>query len=126
MLARQVYSLLIQRHRPIRSLLGYTKAFGTSSQQSSAINENHLLQAPLSGQDIKVNATVGEGHHNTFLSCSPAKSRTMTVPIPAPPSVPFLGNINALDKELPLRSYNLLASQYGEIYQLQIAGMSVA
>ena len=46
----------------------------------------------------------------------------MPIPIPAPPSVPFLGNINSIDKELPLRSYNLLASQYGEIYQLNIAG----
>ncbi|KAH8107855.1 bifunctional P-450/NADPH-P450 reductase, partial [Cristinia sonorae] len=42
--------------------------------------------------------------------------------IPAPPSVPFLGNISSLDKELPLRSYNLLASQYGEIFQLNISG----
>lgn len=61
-----------------------------------------------------------------FLPRNPPKSKTMTVHIPAPPSVPFLGNINSLDKELPLRSYNLLASHYGEIYQLHVAGMPVA
>ncbi|THH27701.1 hypothetical protein EUX98_g6479 [Antrodiella citrinella] len=49
----------------------------------------------------------------------------MTIPIPAPFSVPFLGNITAIDKEVPLYSYNLLASQYGEIYQLNLAGRKV-
>ncbi|TCD65595.1 hypothetical protein EIP91_002442 [Steccherinum ochraceum] len=46
----------------------------------------------------------------------------MTVPIPAPPSIPFIGNVTALDKELPIKSFNLLADQYGEIYQLNLAG----
>lgn len=46
----------------------------------------------------------------------------MTTPIPQPPAIPLLGNINSLDKELPLRSFELLAKKYGEIYQLNILG----
>ena len=42
----------------------------------------------------------------------------MTTPIPSPPAVPFLGHINTLDKDLPIKSINLLAQQYGEIFQL--------
>ena len=49
---------------------------------------------------------------------------TMTVPIPNPPAVPFLGHINAIDKNVPTKSLSLLAQQYGEIYQLSILGMS--
>ncbi|KAI0770686.1 fatty acid hydroxylase [Fomes fomentarius] len=46
----------------------------------------------------------------------------MTTPIPSPPGLPFLGNITAIETEVPLRSLNLLAKQYGEIYQLNIVG----
>ncbi|KAI0783002.1 fatty acid hydroxylase [Abortiporus biennis] len=46
----------------------------------------------------------------------------MTTPIPSPPSIPFLGNATSIDKEVPVRSYILLARQYGEIYQLNLAG----
>ena len=46
----------------------------------------------------------------------------MTTPIPSPPAVPFLGHINTLDKDLPIRSINLLAQQYGEIFQLTMFG----
>lgn len=44
----------------------------------------------------------------------------MTHPIPRPPSVPFLGHLTTMDKEMPLKSYRLLAQQYGEIYQLDL------
>ncbi|KAJ2999753.1 hypothetical protein NUW54_g6889 [Trametes sanguinea] len=44
----------------------------------------------------------------------------MTCPIPTPPAVPFLGHINTIDKDLPIRSLDLLARQYGEIYQLNV------
>ena len=44
----------------------------------------------------------------------------MTTPVPSPPSLPFLGNIASLDRELPHRSFDLLADQYGEIYKLNI------
>ncbi|KAI0070911.1 cytochrome P450 [Panus rudis PR-1116 ss-1] len=44
----------------------------------------------------------------------------MTTPIPSPPSVPFLGHMTALDREIPHLSFLLLADQYGEIYQLNI------
>lgn len=50
----------------------------------------------------------------------------MTTPIPQPPAVPFFGNIGALDQDLPLRSFALLAETYGEIYQLNILGKSCA
>ena len=49
----------------------------------------------------------------------------MTTPIPSPPAVPFLGHINTLDKDLPIRSINLLAQQYGEIFQLTMFGKAV-
>ena len=44
----------------------------------------------------------------------------MTTPIPSPPQLPFLGNITALDRELPIRSFELLADQYGELYRLDL------
>lgn len=44
----------------------------------------------------------------------------MTTPIPSPPSLPFLGNLTALEKEVPQRSFELLADQYGEIYKLNL------
>lgn len=40
-------------------------------------------------------------------------------PIPIPPTVPFLGNVPLVDKQLPLRTFTLLAAQYGEIYGFQ-------
>ena len=46
-------------------------------------------------------------------------------PILYPPSVPFLGNILLIDKELPLRSFTLLAEQYGEIYGFKFPDGSV-
>ena len=46
----------------------------------------------------------------------------MSIPIPTPPSVPFLGHVTSIDKEVPLLSINLLAKQYGEIYQLNMLG----
>ena len=49
----------------------------------------------------------------------------MTTPIPSPPAVPFLGHINTLDKDLPIKSINLLAQQYGEIFQLNVFGQSL-
>ncbi|KAH9922456.1 cytochrome P450 [Fomitopsis serialis] len=42
----------------------------------------------------------------------------MTTPIPCPPSLPFLGHVTQIDKEVPLRSFILLSKQYGEIYEL--------
>jgi cytochrome P450/NADPH-cytochrome P450 reductase len=48
----------------------------------------------------------------------------MTTPIPQPPAIPFLGNVTTLESEVPIRSFLLLAKQYGEIYQLNIFGMS--
>ena len=48
----------------------------------------------------------------------------MSTPIPSPPSIPFLGHINTLDKELPIKSMHLLGQQYGEIYQLNVLGKS--
>lgn len=42
----------------------------------------------------------------------------MTNPIPCPPSLPFLGHVTHIEKEVPLRSFMLLAHQYGEIYQM--------
>lgn len=42
----------------------------------------------------------------------------MTTPIPCPPSLPFLGHVTQIEKEVPLRSFVLLAKQYGEIFEM--------
>ncbi|KAJ7635523.1 fatty acid hydroxylase [Mycena polygramma] len=49
----------------------------------------------------------------------------MSVPIPQPFSIPFIGNVTALDRDVPLRSFVLLAKTYGEIYQLNILGTTI-
>lgn len=54
-------------------------------------------------------------HHPTTYS-------DMTTPIPSPPSVPFLGHTQSLDRDVPLHSYHLLSKQYGEIYRLDLVG----
>lgn len=43
-------------------------------------------------------------------------------PIPQPPTVPFLGNAPLIEQDVPLRSFTLLAQQYGEIFQLVMPG----
>ncbi|KAK0471086.1 fatty acid hydroxylase [Armillaria novae-zelandiae] len=47
------------------------------------------------------------------------------LPIPQPPSIPIIGNITLLDKDLPTRGFHRLAKQYGEIYQLNLIGRVV-
>ncbi|KAJ1303594.1 hypothetical protein OPQ81_011777 [Rhizoctonia solani] len=46
----------------------------------------------------------------------------MTTPIPHPPRIPLLGNLTSIDFELPVRSTELLAKKYGEIFGLKIQG----
>ncbi|KAI0823975.1 cytochrome P450 [Trametes gibbosa] len=43
-------------------------------------------------------------------------------PIPSPPGLPGLGNIDAIDKDLPIKSLHELAQKYGEIYELNVVG----
>ncbi|KAJ6600950.1 fatty acid hydroxylase [Mycena vulgaris] len=49
----------------------------------------------------------------------------MSMPIPQPPTIPFIGNVTSLEKEVPLRSFQLLAKTYGEIYQLDLLGRNL-
>ncbi|KAJ7292600.1 fatty acid hydroxylase [Mycena rebaudengoi] len=49
----------------------------------------------------------------------------MSIPIPQPPTIPFIGNVTALEKDVPLRSFQLLAETYGEIYQLDMLGRTI-
>ncbi|KAJ7164230.1 fatty acid hydroxylase [Mycena filopes] len=49
----------------------------------------------------------------------------MSVPIPQPPAIPVIGNITSIEKDVPLRSFQLLAKTYGEIYQLDMLGRKV-
>ncbi|KAJ3896345.1 fatty acid hydroxylase [Lentinula edodes] len=42
--------------------------------------------------------------------------------IPQPPTLPFIGNVAHLDRELPIQGFTLLAQQYGEIYLIDILG----
>ncbi|KAJ7138272.1 bifunctional P-450/NADPH-P450 reductase [Mycena epipterygia] len=46
----------------------------------------------------------------------------MSSPIPQPATIPFLGNVTSIDKEIPQRGFQLLAKTYGEIFQLDILG----
>ncbi|KIP12117.1 hypothetical protein PHLGIDRAFT_98480 [Phlebiopsis gigantea 11061_1 CR5-6] len=46
----------------------------------------------------------------------------MTSTIPTPPSIPFLGHVTSIEREVPLRSFRLLSEQYGEIFELNILG----
>ncbi|KAF8713414.1 cytochrome P450, partial [Rhizoctonia solani] len=49
----------------------------------------------------------------------------MTTPIPHPTGIPWLGNLNSIDFELPIKSTELLARKYGEIFSLKILGEKV-
>ncbi|KAJ7622599.1 fatty acid hydroxylase [Mycena polygramma] len=46
----------------------------------------------------------------------------MTTKIPQPRSIPFIGNVASIDREVPWRSFRLLAKTYGEIFQLDLLG----
>ncbi|CUA71580.1 NADPH-ferrihemoprotein reductase [Rhizoctonia solani] len=46
----------------------------------------------------------------------------MSTPIPHPPRIPLIGNLASIDFELPVRSTELLAKKYGEIFSLEIQG----
>ncbi|KAL1844507.1 hypothetical protein VTK73DRAFT_2395 [Phialemonium thermophilum] len=48
-----------------------------------------------------------------------------TEPIPSPPGLPVLGNINDIDADFPLGSMLNLADKYGPIYRLSLAGRTV-
>ncbi|CAE6437707.1 unnamed protein product [Rhizoctonia solani] len=49
----------------------------------------------------------------------------MTTPIPHPAGIPWLGNLNSIDFELPVKSTELLAKKYGEIFSLKIMGEKI-
>ena len=46
----------------------------------------------------------------------------MTIPIPCPPALPFLGHVTTIDTDLFSKSLYLLAQQYGEIFELYFFG----
>ncbi|KAK4244447.1 cytochrome P450 [Corynascus novoguineensis] len=45
---------------------------------------------------------------------------TETIPIPGPPGLPLVGNAFAFDSDLPLRTFQDFAEEYGEIYRLNL------
>ncbi|KAJ6454166.1 fatty acid hydroxylase [Mycena sanguinolenta] len=49
----------------------------------------------------------------------------MSIPIPQPSAIPFIGNVTSVEREVPLRSFRLLASTYGGIYQLNMLGQKL-
>ncbi|EAW09509.1 bifunctional cytochrome P450/NADPH--P450 reductase [Aspergillus clavatus NRRL 1] len=51
-------------------------------------------------------------------------TESKTIPIPGPKGVPLLGNIYDIEQEVPLRSINMMADHYGEIYRLTTFGRS--
>ncbi|KAF3070556.1 hypothetical protein GL218_00250 [Daldinia childiae] len=62
---------------------------------------------------------------NSDPSNSESDTMSETTPIPEPPSLPFLGHVTEIDRELPLRSFISLADKYGEIYRLRLPGRSL-
>ena len=46
----------------------------------------------------------------------------MTTPIPRPPALPFLGHVTQIDSTDFSKSLNLLAQQYGDIYEISFFG----
>lgn len=46
-----------------------------------------------------------------------ADRTTHTIPIPGPPGLPLVGNALAIDKELPLRTFQDFAEEYGKLEQ---------
>ncbi|KAJ2988103.1 hypothetical protein NUW54_g9219 [Trametes sanguinea] len=46
----------------------------------------------------------------------------MHATIPRPPGLPLVGNVDAIDQNLPFQSLHLLAQKYGEIYELEMFG----
>ncbi|KAJ7740466.1 fatty acid hydroxylase [Mycena maculata] len=59
---------------------------------------------------------------SSALTSQASSHTTMSVPIPQPPTIPFIGNVASLERDVPLRSFDLLAKTYGEIYQLDMLG----
>ncbi len=53
-----------------------------------------------------------------------ATPTTQHTPIPSPPGVPGLGNVNAIDEDLPIKSLHELSQKYGAIYELNVLGAS--
>ncbi|TDZ38726.1 Bifunctional cytochrome P450/NADPH--P450 reductase [Colletotrichum spinosum] len=48
-----------------------------------------------------------------------------SVPIPEPPGLPLLGNINEINPDFPLGSMMAMADQYGEVYRLRFPGRTI-
>jgi cytochrome P450/NADPH-cytochrome P450 reductase len=46
----------------------------------------------------------------------------MSQSIPSPPGIPFVGNINDVDRETPMLSFVNLSERYGEIFKLKVFG----
>ncbi|KAF7333412.1 Fatty acid hydroxylase [Mycena venus] len=46
----------------------------------------------------------------------------MSVRIPQPPTIPFIGNVTSIEPGSPQQSFELLAKKYGEIYQIDLLG----
>lgn len=44
-----------------------------------------------------------------------AEKTTNTTPIPGPPGLPLVGNAFAIDFELPLRTFQSFAEEYGKL-----------
>ncbi|KAI2610804.1 cytochrome P450 [Hypoxylon fragiforme] len=47
------------------------------------------------------------------------------MPIPEPPSLPFVGHATEIDRELPIQSFISLADRYGEVFRLRFPGRTV-
>ena len=46
-----------------------------------------------------------------------ADRTTDTIPIPGPPGLPLVGNALAIEAELPLRTFQAFAEEYGKLKQ---------
>ncbi|KAI1800734.1 cytochrome P450 [Daldinia bambusicola] len=63
--------------------------------------------------------------NNSDPSSSESDKMSEPTPIPEPPSLPFIGHVTEIEREVPLRSFTALADKYGEIYRLRLPGRSL-
>jgi hypothetical protein len=51
----------------------------------------------------------------SFANSNMTDKTTGTTPIPGPPGLPLVGNAFAIDTELPLRTFQNFADEYGKL-----------
>ncbi|KAL7275682.1 hypothetical protein RUND412_001369 [Rhizina undulata] len=69
------------------------------------------------------NLATGKAINESTAYSSSSKKMSKYTPIPMPPGLPLLGNLQDIDPELPLRTFEHLAEIYGPIYAMDFGGI---